>query len=165
MTEIIPPKHCPDCGGTNINYVALWHRSQWKCNPSDQNWKPFEGTSYDVWCKDCETSFYIFPNRHLGHYWYDEHPEDIPKEGNKHWNKILAQRNPPPERCGNCTHNADFTRFMDAPCGKLYRAGSYCELAGDEDSCWEKKDYVWYWETCHRSPNKWELHPSYQKAS
>jgi len=158
MSEIIPPKYCPDCGGTNIKYVELWHRSQWECEPSNPDWHPFEGTSYDVWCEECKTSFDIFPNRHLGHYWYDEHPEDVPEEGNKHWNKILAQRNPPPERCGNCIYKRRFKKeagFCNATSEKLFRFGSYCGFAQSEDEAWEKQDLVWYWETCRHTPSKW----------
>jgi len=160
MTETIPPKHCPDCGGKNIVCVPLWHQSGWMCEPNNPEWRPFEGTSYDVWCHDCETSFDIFPNRHLGHYWYDEHPEDIPEGGNKHWNKILAQRNPPEKGCGTCAYKTDFTKQEEAPCGRLYRGGSYCNIAESEDEAWEKQNLVWYWEECHYNPSKWKVRHS-----
>ncbi len=90
--QIIPPKHCPDCGGANIDCAELWHRCSWKTDPSNPAWQPYEEISYDVWCSDCETSFEIFPIRHSGYYWYDAHPEDVPEEGNTRWNEILAQR-------------------------------------------------------------------------
>ena len=131
MVELIPPKHCPDCGGTNINYVELWHRSQDMCKPSDPDWHPFEGISYDTWCEDCETCFDIFPNRHLGYYWYDAHPEDIPNGGNKRYTDILLSRNPPDERCGNCNHF--FSGFTDVEESKYLRMEIYCDIDGKTD--------------------------------
>ena len=41
--------------------------------PKDPDWIPFQGTSYDVWCKDCKTSFDIAPGKEMDVCWYDEH--------------------------------------------------------------------------------------------
>ena len=153
MVELYPPKHCPECGGKNINYVELWHNSHYSSEPSNPEWRPFEGISYDVWCKDCETCFDVFPNRHLGIYWYDLYPEDIPPEGNIHWNKILAQRNPPEKGCRNCIREKSFVGTSS--CGRFHRFGNYCKLDGDEEECHKQHLLVWYWETCHHTPSKW----------
>ena len=50
-----PPKHCPCCGSTNINYVELMTN--------------FRGSIiWDTYCKDCEWSGDINPDIDLDYY-------------------------------------------------------------------------------------------------
>jgi len=50
-----PPKHCPDCGSENINYVELMTN--------------FRGNAiYDTYCEDCGWSGDISPDSDLDYY-------------------------------------------------------------------------------------------------
>ena len=140
-----PPKFCPECGGTNIGSVPLWKNSNWMAEPSDPDWMPFTGTSYDTWCEDCETSFDIAPGKEMDVCWFDEHPEQIPPGGNKRYTDILLQRDPPDERCGNC--DRFFSGFVDVEGSSYLRMEIYCDLDGKTD--------VKYYRPCIYGPSAW----------
>ncbi len=145
MREKHPPKFCPECGKTNISAFPLWDNSNWMAKPKDPDWIPFQGTSYDVWCEDCETSFEIAPGKEMDVYWYDEHPEDIPPGGNKCYTDVLLRRNPPDERCGNCRRFfSGFIDIGDSDCCKLVIS---CDLY--------KAKKLKYFRLCIYAPSKW----------
>ncbi|KXB08682.1 hypothetical protein AKJ59_00670 [candidate division MSBL1 archaeon SCGC-AAA385M02] len=50
-----PPKHCPNCGSENINYIECFTN--------------FRGNiAWDTYCKDCEWSGDISPDSDLDYY-------------------------------------------------------------------------------------------------
>jgi len=144
-----PPKHCPECGGTNINAVPLWANSGWKADPKNPDWIPFQGTSYDTWCDDCEVGFHIEPGEERDTYWFDEHPEDLPPEGNKIYTDALLRRSPPDERCGNCGHFFSGFKKIDG------KENSTLEISCDVD----KSRAVKYFRPCIYDPSKWVAAP------
>jgi len=143
--EKYPPKFCPECGGTNIGAVPFWHKSNWMADPKNPDWIPFQGTGYDVWCEDCEASFDIVPGKEMDICWYDEHPEDIPPEGNKYYTDVLLRRNPPTKNCGNCQRF--FSGFSEVENSEYHRIEIYCNL--------DKTKKVRYFRPCIYDPNRW----------
>jgi len=143
--EKYPPKFCPECGGMNISSFPCWDKSNWKADPKSPDWIPFQGTSYDVWCKDCETSFDIASGKEMHICWYDEHPEQVPLGGNKYYTDLLLQRNPPDERCGNCQHF--FSGFKEVEGIESSRLEISCDV--------DKTQEVKYFRPCIYEPSKW----------
>ena len=146
MIEKHPPKFCPECGGTKISTVPCWHKSNWMADPKNPDWIPFQGTSYDTWCRDCEAGFDIAPEKEMEIYWYDEYPEDLPEGGNKHYTDVLLRRNPLDECCSTCHHFFSGSTKTDRD--KYYRLETYCEL--------DRTQKIRYFRPCIFKPSKWE---------
>ena len=141
-----PPKHCPQCGGITIGAVPAWRYSQWLADPSNPDWEPFHGTSYDTYCYDCEKCFDISPQDEADLYWYDEHPEDLPEGGNKIYTDILLKRsyNEDAERCGNCVNF--YNNFVPIAGSSYSKLEIYCEL--------DKEKKVSYYKPCIFNPSR-----------
>lgn len=146
MVEKHPPKFCPECGGTKIGSVAGWDKSNWRTDPKNPDWRPFQGPTYDMWCEDCESSFDIAPGKEMDVYWYDEHPEDIPEGGNKYYTDVLLRRNPPDECCSTCQRF--FSGFTKTEKEKYHRMEIYCNL--------DKNQEVRYFRPCVFEPSRWK---------
>jgi len=141
-----PPKHCPQCGSGNTNYVELWAKSQWMCDTKNPDWIPFQGIGYDTYCYDCEWSGDIEPDEDMNIYWFDEYPEELPPEGNKYYSDILLKRNPPSENCGNCNHFLSGFVYVEGT--KYSTLKIHCDL--------DKSKKVRYFRPCVFEPSKWE---------